>query len=148
MELSSFKAIDNDMAWGEMTYNDVQYCGSRKNGKVMKGFRQELPSLTDTKGNILLPAVDEEFMNKVLALEPEFIDYLLMGILTKDERNAAKSRLASVKQILRKIKSDHKDRIMKTPKDWEKFREKYEDPETEIGSHHYLQDMFRKKKQL
>ena len=141
--LRSFKAIDNDMAFGKLDYYaDIVGCTTPdkyhrgQRAGYVGGLRQELPAMSDATGRMTLPALDQEFANKVLELTPEFIDFLMVGILSDGDRAALKVRLARIQDIIRRqVEADtaiREGRTVGVPKllgsaaEWDAFRTRFE----------------------
>ncbi len=92
-EITELKAIDNDTCFGDLKYKDIFARGGR-------GLNR-LRNIEDRNG-INVPYMDKEFADKILALEPKQVDYVLCDILTKKERDAAIDRLKGVQKAIRK----------------------------------------------
>ncbi|MCR5452453.1 MAG: hypothetical protein K6F00_07505 [Lachnospiraceae bacterium] len=132
VEISNIKAIDNDMAFGELYYNTIQ-----NSGKV-----QQLRSLT-RYGKLTIPAVDLDFANRVLAMNPDMIEFLLTGIISRQEIGAAKDRLKNVQIVLREALKD-KSRVAKSKKDWEKVISRIEEDPEEYTENTYMDENYFK----
>ena len=63
-----------------------------------------------------VPFMDKEFTDRILAVEPKQIDYLLCDILNKKERKAAIDRLKGVQKAIRKRMDAEKKHKAKTGK--------------------------------
>ncbi len=92
-EITELKAIDNDTCFGDLKYKDIFARGS-------KGLNR-LRNIEDRNG-INVPYMDKEFADKILALEPKQVDYVLCDILTQKERDASIDRLKGVQKAIRK----------------------------------------------
>ncbi|MBQ4293401.1 MAG: hypothetical protein II754_01980 [Lachnospiraceae bacterium] len=149
-EASSIMAIDNDMSCGLLDYEeDILYCNTST--KEVSGFRQELPAISSrAHSDLLLEAVDADFARRILALQPSFIDFLMLGILTPPEINAMKKRLVAIQKILKhriSLEKSGKARrsvFMHSEKDWEGFRDYIEENGHE--KHSYYQNIYEIKR--
>ena len=149
--VKSIKGIDNDMSCGVFDHkNGITSCVSYydipdETGKVqkffLKGCRQNLPTLADDKGKSVICAVDSKLKDRILAMKPEFIDFLMMGILTKEERKSMKARLTEVQKILKKTSNG---RIMKNDEDWGRFKKDLDSGKVNL-LYSYLRPSFKKK---
>ena len=92
-EITEIKAIDNDICFGNLKYKDIFEWGS-----VGLNRMRNIENLN----GINVPCIDKEFADRILAVEPKQIDYLLCDILTKEEREAAIDRLKGVQKAIRK----------------------------------------------
>ena len=120
-KVTGITGIDNDMCLGEMQYSRI------KKQKTV-GF---LTSIENGQGMLKLPAMSDELANRILALEPRMLDYLMGDILNARELGALKGRLAGVQSAIRK-KKDAEEQLRKenqpfhsvflqNPQDWEAF---------------------------
>ncbi len=106
-EITGIKAIDNDTCFGNLKYEDIFLQGS-------KGINR-LKNIENLNG-INVPCIDKEFADRILAVEPKQIDYLLCDLLTKEEREAAIDRLKGVQKAIRKrMDVENKRRAKKQP---------------------------------
>ena len=119
--VESLVAIDNDMAFGTLSYNDIV---SPKEDADGLG-KTQLKSMEDKQGNILIPALDSEFAEKILAIRPEMLELVFGRMLTPDEVLALKDRLKGVQQVIQRMKefdktADPKDKLLLSTKtEWE-----------------------------
>ena len=145
-EASSIMAIDNDMSCGLLDYNtDVLNKYSMKKG--VQGMCQELPAISSgPDSGLLLEAVDTDLANRLLAMQPSYLDFLMLGILTPPEIRAMKKRLVTIQMILRERLGQEScgrtDRtvFMREEKDWEEFRDHIERNGHEV--HSYYQNIY------
>lgn len=89
--VTGLTAIDNDIAFGEVPYEEVKIGG------------RTLSSCESDKhpGMCSLPAVDQDFFESIMNLDPKFVDYTLGDLLSEPELAALKDRLAGLKELLR-----------------------------------------------
>lgn len=115
--ITKIKAIDNDIAFGNLRYKDI----------LAKG-RDGLNRLRNIEdGNdLMVPAVDKAFADRILALDPKTVNYLMCDILSKAEREALIDRIKGLQKALRKrmneeAKNPNKKKIIieDNAKDWE-----------------------------
>ena len=115
--LKSITAIDNDLAFGMLTFQDIinKECGGflKSPVKVVKKVKK-LPTgaqkvISETRVPVL-KAVDQKFAERILAMRPEEITFLLRGKISDEEIKACQDRLKGVQQLLRQIKEQDKKR--------------------------------------
>ncbi len=94
--LESIKGIDNDAAFGNITYKDVQKRGH--------GGLHCLISV-ERDGNFAPPYMDEELANSILRLDAKIIDYNMCDILSKNERKALIDRIEGLKKLINKTRA-------------------------------------------
>lgn len=130
-EIMGIKAIDNDMSCGMIDYEqDVVRHFDKRNNQRVRGYRQQLPAISDDRGLVTVEAIDKNLKDRIMAMSPAFIDFLLAGILSEEERNAMKGRLLSL-QMLFMNEENYARRtgrpsvFMKTEKDWMRFRSRF-----------------------
>ncbi len=107
--------IDNDMAFGTLTYQE-ELAG--KEGENPNASRKHKP-MEDLKGNILLRGLDAEFAEKILALTPSVLEPLMGKLLSSEERAALADRLSGVQQAVLKMKAQNK--LFTKKEQWEKM---------------------------
>ena len=93
VEITKIKAIDNDMAFGKLTYKQLFERGS-------KGLNR-MRNIENRKG-LHVPAVDKALADKIFALDEKKINYAMCDILSKEERKALFDRIKGVQKALRK----------------------------------------------
>ncbi len=149
--VTGIKAIDNDMSCGMVDYMEDVVTGlTVKSRRMVKGFLQELPAMTDDDGRLILEAVDKDLRDRLLALSPRFIDFQLTGILSAEERDAMKKRLTAIQKIFQKRdalerKTGSPTVYMQSGQDWERFRNRFEQKGTDMHTY-YLRDLMQSKK--
>ena len=90
--VTDFKGIDNDLSFGALKFKDVCKTGTDSYFNMTK--------ITDEKGNFALPAIEEEFARKILALEEEQIRFQMADLLDDDEMDALVDRIKGVQKLL------------------------------------------------
>ena len=135
--IDSICGIDNDMSFGDLTYNDIMQDTTKIEGSFVG---TNMMKIEDTKGNPLLLGLSDTMAEKILALSPTILDATFGGLLSENERNALKDRVKSVQQVILKIKKHDKEAVKKDPpeekilmkedKDWEKLKGRLEAMET------------------
>lgn len=151
-EASTVKAIDNDMSCGLLDYEE-DILNQNSNKRKIKGMRQELPAISsEPDADLILEAVDADLANRLLAMKPTYIDFLMLGILTPPEILAMKKRLVAIQKILRdrinqeSMGKEKKTVFMRDEKDWEAFRDHIETNGHEVHSYYlHIYDMKKKK---
>ena len=114
-EIKEIKAIDNDLSFGRLSYNEIVNVGRQGVNK--------LRSFEDTGGKLTIPCVDKELADKILAVDTEMIDYQMCDILDKDERKALIDRIKGVQKIIRKMMNEERKKKAKGRKTSSKFPE-------------------------
>jgi len=75
-----------------------------------------------------MKAVDQKFAERILALNPDAIPFLLRGKISDEEIKACQNRLKGVQQLLRQVKEQDKKRkdkvFIPSDDDWKTFTEK------------------------
>ncbi len=84
--------IDNDMCGGELTYKEIKSRGRR-------GYNH-LKNMESASGTCTIPAIGEEFAERILLITREMIDYEFMDVLSKKERDAMFDRINGVKNVI------------------------------------------------
>ncbi len=104
------KAIDNDMCFGKLTYNDIK---KRNNSNFF------LNTIEDKNGFCKLKVVDKRLYDSLMILTDEMVDYVFADLLTKNELKALKDRIKGVKKLLKHSKGKSKQSLFKVidPKD-------------------------------
>lgn len=89
--LTRLTAIDNDLAFGKLTFQDVRD----------KNIGQ-MPLLGDpqNKDRLLVPGVDAAFYHQLCALSPQMLEFALGDVLSRNEIRALCERLAGIKKML------------------------------------------------
>ncbi len=131
-EIKEIKAIDNDLSFGRLSYNEIVNAGRQ-------GVNR-LRSFEDTGGKLTIPCVDKELADKILAVDTEMIDYQMCDILDKDERKALIDRIKGVQKIIRKMMNEERKKKAKGrktslifPENDESWVKAYNDYMKEIG---------------
>ena len=88
---SGFKAIDNDMSFGTVSYNEIQNNGMHG----WAGIKN-----IEVGGQMILPFIDQELADNIMALEPSVIEFQMVDILSKKERKALTDRIIGVKKAI------------------------------------------------
>ena len=102
--VDSLVGIDNDISFGTLSYNEIvsQKAHGGAPGKI------RIKRMEDEHNNILIPALDSEFAEKILAMRPEMIELLFSRMLSPDEILAIKDRLKGVQQVIERMKEHDK----------------------------------------
>ena len=131
-EIKEIKAIDNDLSFGRLSYNEIVNAGRQ-------GVNR-LRSFENTGGKLTIPCVDKELADKILAVDTEMIDYQMCDILDKDERKALIDRIKGVQKIIRKMMNEERKKKAKGrktssifPENDESWVKAYNDYMKEIG---------------
>lgn len=118
VEITQIKAIDNDIAFGNMDYEDIYQKGLYGINRMRN---------IEYADELQVPAVDKLFADRILALDEKTINYLLCDVLSKSERTALINRIDGVKRALRtrmnaEAKRRNKKKIIldNNPEDWKK----------------------------
>lgn len=134
-----FKAIDNDMSCGMIDYEAdvVKHYSTRRKAR---GYRQQLPAISDDTGLINVEAIDKNLKDRIMAMQPTYIDFLLAGILSTEERGAMKRRLIALKILFRNedeyaYRTGSKSIFLKTTQEWDKFKNRYETIGTSVNTY-------------
>ncbi|MCR5452628.1 MAG: hypothetical protein K6F00_08390 [Lachnospiraceae bacterium] len=117
--VNTITGIDNDLAFGNLSYDDIYDRG-------YKGYH-EIKNLHFGEDSLLC-GVDEDLANKILALTPEYIDYMMCDLLSKEERHYLMDRIVGVQDYINllkkkdeKIKDNTKKWIRPKGSDWGKL---------------------------
>ncbi len=97
-KVTNIRAIDNDMSFGKLTYNDIK-----------KTKRRFLNALEDKDGFCKLKVVDKRLYDSLMVLTDEMVDYVFADLLFKDELKALKDRIKCVKKLLKHSNEKDKD---------------------------------------
>lgn len=118
VEIKQIKAIDNDIAFGNLDYEDIYQKGLYGINRMRN---------IEYADELQVPAVDKLFADRILALDEKTINYLLCDVLSKSERTALIDRIDGVKRALRtrmnaEAKRRNKKKIIldNNPEDWKK----------------------------
>ena len=114
--IDSIKGIDNDLAFGLLTYNDITFKLNRRGQAVKRGY---LNPIEDPQHKTYLAGVDKAFADKIIELKPDMLKYILGPYISKEEIMACQDRLKGVQEHLKSLQSrdkkkDPKDRFMIT----------------------------------
>lgn len=106
--ITSIKAIDNDLAFGELSYKDVLESASRLRGLVVDGL-------------VTVPFLDRAFYDQIQSLDLTSLD--LIGLDQKDLRTdgeiaALKDRLLGIKGDLLNLVQNGWITLIDKPEDW------------------------------
>ncbi len=93
-ELRSLMAIDNDMSFGTLTYQDILERGAHGLNKIRN---------IEIDGLFCAPYVDYDLYNNIRNLTEERINYEMCDILTKEERKALYDRIQGVRKAFEKL---------------------------------------------
>ncbi len=99
-KVTNIRAIDNDMSFGKLTYNDIK-----------KTKRRFLNALEDKDGFCKLKVVDKRLYDSLMVLTDEMVDYVFADLLFKDELKALKDRIKCVKKLLKHSNEKDKDNL-------------------------------------
>ncbi|MBO6214900.1 MAG: hypothetical protein J6N76_05115 [Lachnospiraceae bacterium] len=118
-QVSDFKGIDNDVAFGALKFKDV--CS--KDDLII----HNMTKIADKNGEFTLPAVEAEFANKILALEPEQIRFQMGDLLDDDEMDALVDRIKGVQDLLKRTIANNEGLLInKDDKEsWKKAQRQY-----------------------
>lgn len=118
LKVTAVKAIDHDMSFGTLKYEKI-----RKNVSIGCAFCPEL------FGELVYPAIDEEFFEKVRSLNEQGLHEAFSDLLTKEELEALWDRLSNYLEVIIKAKSDgrYSGRFMKDMDDWRELLSRLED---------------------
>ncbi len=106
------QAIDNDMCFGKLTYNDIK----KRNSPSFL-----LNTIEDKNGFCKLKVVDKRLYDSLVVLTDEMVDYVFADLLTKDELKALKDRIKGVKKLLKHSKDKSKQSLFKVIDSNDKF---------------------------
>ena len=84
--------IDLDNSFGKINYSDL-----------MSGKHSGL-KIEDKKGRLLIPGMSKELAESILALSPDMLNYEMMGLLSKKERQALIDRLTGIQEAIKRQK--------------------------------------------
>ena len=116
--LDSATGIDNDMCGGELQYQTILKRGEKGWNRIRN---------IEHKDGLAIPALDPLFVKNILEITPEMLNYQLVDLLTKEERQAMIDRLKGIQKALVK-----QQRIeAKAKRNHEKFLTKF--PTTDQG---------------
>ncbi len=96
IRMKHLQGIDNDMAFGTLTYQDLTAYDSGT---------QELPTL-EVKGKCTLAALDGQMVASIFALSDELVQHTMADLLTEKEINALLDRLHGVQDAIRRFSAD------------------------------------------
>jgi hypothetical protein len=100
--------IDNDMSFGTLTKEKFVI----RNRPVNE--MSQLCKVTDDNGELLLPYVDENMADIILALTPEMLTMQLADLLSKDEMKAFVARVKEVYKAVDTLSRKNPERLLKT----------------------------------
>ena len=95
--------IDLDNSFGKLNYSDV-----------MSGRRSATLRVEDKKGMLFVPGMSKELAESILALTPDMLNYEMMGILSKKERQALVDRLMGIQEAIKRQK-DYEEKHPEIP---------------------------------
>lgn len=106
--LTRLTAIDNDLAFGRLTFRNV-----------LEKPVEKLPQLCDPQNQdrLLVPGVDEAFYHRLSALGPQALHYALADVLSDGEINALCERLAGIRKMIEDNVADGTASLLQ-PDDW------------------------------
>ena len=117
--VKSISGIDNDMAFGSLSYKDIKERGRLKLNRIRN---------VELNGEMSLPAMDRAFANRLLAIKPEMIHFALADLIEKKDRDALIGRLQGVQNVIRRqMKKEEsgrkknpaaKSKFLSDPKEW------------------------------
>ncbi len=108
----TIKAIDNDMCFGKLTYNDIK----KRNSPSFF-----LNTIEDKNGFCKLKVVDKRLYDSLMVLTDEMVDYVFADLLSKNELKALKDRIKGVKKLLKHSKDKSKQSLLKVIDPNDKF---------------------------
>ena len=120
IEFTKIKAIDNDMAFGNLKYNDLLDRGDDGLNRMRN---------IESMGELHVPAMDKKFADSILALDAEKINYALCDVLSIEEREALIDRVKGVQKAIRRRQDYEKKLRRKDPKAVSMFVEDVEGQE-------------------
>ncbi len=103
--IQSITGIDNDLAFGLLTYNDITFKKDQFGNHHTPGW---MKPIEDEKGRTFLAGVDKQFADRVLELKPDMLKYILGPYISKEEIVACQERLKGVQQHLKTLISRDK----------------------------------------
>ncbi|MBR1628076.1 MAG: hypothetical protein IJ679_02270 [Lachnospiraceae bacterium] len=126
--VKSISGIDNDMAFGSLSYSTIKKTGRRGLNRIRN---------VELNGEMSLPAMDRAFANRLLAIKPEMIHFALVDLIAKKDRDALIGRLQGVQNVIRRqMKKEEsqrkrnpaaKSKFLSNPKEWaERLKEQSE----------------------
>ncbi len=83
--------VNNELSFGKLTYNDIQ---KEKN----KGYNY-LQNI-NVDGQWTIPAIPKSLVISIKNVEPQELNYKLMDLLSKEERDALVDRFSAVKKMI------------------------------------------------
>ena len=124
--LESLTGIDNDMCFGMLSYADTIDGGSDVS------FLSRIQKVDHEGTHTLLKKLDKALAERIIAMKPEMVKYLLSPYLSPEEISACQDRLKGVQQLLLEIKEQDKkaekeDRVLVGSEDeWQEYLQRVE----------------------
>lgn len=88
-QIVNIKGIDNDMAFGNMSYQEVQEILKEKKNASLKPIQ-------NSNGKLKLKLIDKRMYQALISLTDEMVEYVFADILSRTELNALLDRLHGV----------------------------------------------------
>nr|MCR5521989.1 hypothetical protein [Lachnospiraceae bacterium] len=135
--IEKITGIDNDLSFGMLTFQDIMEGDSL--GYLPSPVKKEIKEYALPGGETrkvtlskktAVKAVDQKFADRILALNPEAIPFLLRGKISDEEIKACQNRLKGLQQLLKQVKDRDKKRkkddkvFLSSDKEWEAFTAK------------------------
>ena len=99
--IKGFIGIDNDLSFGSLSTEMAEE-------DYLTGSTESFIKPLEAGGESLLMGLDKQFADRVIALEPTQVTYLLKPFLNGEEISAALDRLKTVQQFLKNEASKYK----------------------------------------
>ncbi|MCR5431689.1 MAG: hypothetical protein K6E95_03940 [Lachnospiraceae bacterium] len=131
--------IDNDLSFGMLTFQDIMEGDGDTLGYLPSPVKKETKPYVLPGGEIrkvtlskktAVKAVDQKFADRILALSPEAIPFLLRGKISDEEIKACQNRLKGLQQLLKQVRDQDKKKkktdkvFLSSDKEWEDFTAK------------------------
>ena len=97
--ISKIKGIDNDLCFGNMSYEDYTY-----NPDLLLFSNYNVFPIEDENG-MMLKLIDKKVYEGVLALDDDLVKYAFADLLTQDEMQYFLKRIHGVQKLFRKIQN-------------------------------------------
>ncbi|MDD7177600.1 MAG: hypothetical protein SPG09_06595, partial [Lachnospiraceae bacterium] len=104
------QGIDNDASFGT---NEDAVSGETWGRKDAKVFDKDT-------GEMTIPYMDRQLADRIMALDPEMVRYVLRDLLKEAEIDAAVKRLKVMQDHIPKALEKHKERFLEKEDDWKK----------------------------
>ena len=114
--------IDNDLSWGTLTYEEI--LDAQKYQQIRSAQNKDL--------SMRIPAMSSQLAEKIMQLTPGMVEYLLIDLLSKEEIEAAKNRVAGLQKMIERQRELERNnpgmpsKFAETKEDWERVRNEIE----------------------